>query len=360
MEIIPRSSTYDKFPTHSAPMMESSDEQMYCGDGLVSSGNAMYELCDPSSEDLEGSESQNSDVVNLDEAYIQDESMLSSDTRDDTMMTYSVDSLEDGGKNEDSLSVPTSTIDSSTWRKKARPSKDGDVSLQLPNADETCRSMCSFIGANESQNESFARPLDSSVWQRHADDSALSEASFASNASIAGKKGKSKKSVAKSIKSFLSGPKFFGSKQSKDQAKLKEMKDKVDKSFSKKGADAQKTTTSSTGTSTLAKTIVIPTSKPSPAAVVAPFNYSPPSASQVSVTTSSASSTVVTSTQIIAKDTTSNSDASQKGPSVMKHMTKTEMLLARRRQSYLNNYKNEEEGVGEEESSKRGCMVTTV
>ncbi|XP_025084132.1 adenomatous polyposis coli protein-like isoform X3 [Pomacea canaliculata] len=375
MEGIPRSSTYDKIPAHMDSGSQSSDEQMHSGEFPVSSGSGtMFELCDPTNEYAEWTETHHGCDPNLDEAYIQDDSMMTSDAgTDDAMMGCSVDSLEDMSpqNEEQGLIVPPNVIDSSTWKRKERPSKEINVSLQLPNADETCKSMCSFMSMNESQNESFARLQDSSVWQRH-NDSIVPDKSLTIDASIDGKKSKNKKSVAKSIKTTLfgkSGLKFFRSNQSKEQAKLKELNEKVQ---NKKAAEISRPQTVSTGTTTLAKSISVPLSKPSPAAVVAPFNYSPPSSSQVTVMPPPmhAGTVATTNIQVIIRDSSSLSvDVSSTGDAAIhkkgtqpaiKHMTKTEMLLARRRQSYLNNPKQEEEGVSEEDTSKRGCMVTTV
>ena len=343
-EIIPRSSTFDKFPSDQSRAAWRSGEDAGGDDPVTSSEEGMLELCDPSAEESEGGE------VNLDEAYIHHDP-----TDEETATACSNDSLEDAAASDDHLSVTNSTIDSSTWRRKQRPSKEGDVTLQLPNADETCRSMCSFLTADESQNESLARPAETSVWQRCGDDSAVSEVSFAADASTTSKKTKTKKSVAKSIKSTFAGLKLFGSKQSKDQTKGdKSKKSPVD-------PPSSKAVTASTGTSTEALAISVPSSKPSTSAIVAPvapFNYSPPASASVVVTTSAPTLSVgQASGRDSVADSSGDGNAGKKGPGVNKHFTKTEMLLARRRQNFLNSSRQDE---GEGEGGQRGCMVTTV
>ncbi|KAK7095933.1 hypothetical protein V1264_005287 [Littorina saxatilis] len=346
-EVIPRSSTYDKFPVAKSRGMtwqNSEDEDA----AIVSSGEGMLELCDPTGDESENAfESlESGGDVNLDEAYIHEDPEIAAAERE-AAMACSVDSLEDASASDNNqLSVTANVIDSSTWRRNKKPVKQGDVSLNLPNADETCRSMNSFLTANDSQNESLARGADMSVWQSCGNDSAISEISFANHDASAvagGKKSKSKKSVAKSIKSTFAGLKFFGSKQSKS------------KKFTTDYIEPKIVTHHTTGTST--KTISVPTSKPSPGAIVAPvapFNYSPPASTPVSVTTTAPT---LPPTAQITKDTTADMNG-DKDKKTTKHMTKTEMLLARRKQSFLST-SSKDDG-SETESNQRGCMVTTV
>ncbi|XP_064596590.1 adenomatous polyposis coli protein-like isoform X2 [Liolophura sinensis] len=83
-------------------------------------------------------------------------------------------------------------------------------------------------------------------------------------------------------------------------------------------------------------------------AIVAPFNYNPtPNAP-------------ATNPPLGDNEKTSLSPGKRSLiGSPTKHLTKTEMLLARRR-SYLNSVKNEENSAGEGEEKKRTCLVTTV
>ena len=92
------------------------------------------------------------------------------------------------------------------------------------------------------------------------------------------------------------------------------------------------------------------------AAIVAPFNYTPTTNNSLKNNTTAISTNNQSEVQL--KNTVNQSQKSSSIPSPNKPMTKTEMLIARRRRSYLNSLKTEE--AGESEDGKRPCLVTTV
>ena len=129
-----------------------------------------------------------------------------------------------------------------------------------------------------------------------------------------------------------------------------------------------------------------PTSSGAPAAIVPPFNYTPSPtahnqqqvAQQIKQQNEESKVEVVDSIplkpptdlpvkpQYIAAPSVTNTASQQSQPSPpTKHLTKTEMLLERRRRSYLNSLQKAEGGSTKEDSEDKknksaSCLVTTV
>ncbi|KAK6178499.1 hypothetical protein SNE40_013282 [Patella caerulea] len=219
-------------------------------------------------------------------------------------------------------------VNSGTWKKKKGSSNH---SLQLPNADETCRSSGSVSSVSDSVKDdaSLNGPLGTDVtgygeiWIKHGEKT--------KSGKNKDKPKKESKSMAQSIKSTLFGKKpglskIFGSQKSKNPPKKESEK-------------------------TLSAKPLHQESRTSPSAIVPPFNYSPP------VNTPPTPKISDIQDNVQNNDTNNDNNQNKKSslPTPAKHATKTEMLLARRR-SYLSS-KND---VNSEDDSKMPCMVTTV
>lgn len=243
----------------------------------------------------------------------------------------SFDSLDENDMNQ---------IDSSTFKRKKRDPSMSD--FVLPNADETCRSMCSFndsIGANSSANaleftlmkiagidESIASEVSIISKDEH-NASAISKASKKSKVADEKHGGKTKSKVAQGLKRLFSSGKHKDKEKDFDSGKSKNSKSHKGKKSKDKDSDInieylhnaplntsftiEEKSFSSQGTSTQhaaapqnknqSNSILRPEHKISPSAIVAPFNYSPP------VNTNSSTSAVPINSNVLVIDLDSSS-----------------------------------------------------
>ncbi|CAL1539564.1 unnamed protein product, partial [Lymnaea stagnalis] len=344
----------------------------------------VFELCDDE-DDEEYSRVDRGVSANL--MYDTNESLESSEFDDSPTSRHggsgkiTRQSTSDSVDSLDQSCDPSPHIDTSTFRKKKRDPSISD--FELPNADETCKSMCSFNDSMGSPhtNNSVLHPRTKFI----NEDSILSEMSISaisnndSQISKNEKKGKqneektggkTKSKVAQGLKRlFGSGrhnkdkDKESKSKNSetsrskpseKEQGKSKKIngkdkknsKDKKEYDFFSANIKIEPSTMSNfddklvchQGTTTLATTPkpsqLRTEHKVSPSAIVAPFNYNPPATTP---TSSGGSSLLVVDLSTPASSTngedhSESQDNVSLGSNPEKHMTKTEMLLARRRQ----------------------------
>ena len=374
---IPKSSTYDKLPSvHLTVQGSSTDEgAATCDeDTSITSREGSPEQLDRSVKETHvASESMDGGNLEDDTDVEDDQDPSTVSCRSNVAVASSADSMDDSASDDlSSLSGTTSVIDSSTWRRKHHPFKGGDVSLELPNADETCRAVCTFLNVEDSQHETQA-------WQSCGSDLPRCHSSSSRKSTSEEKKSKSKLSVAKSIKSSLAGLKFFNTKHTRYQVKIEISKEP----HSEPAFNYSPTTTGSFFES---HTISVPPCKPSggtivaPVAPVAPFNYTPPSPSHTSplapVATTNPTTLTTTTTSplidvdppvkesLVMKDPVLNDGGGRDPEEVVSkgegepavHQTKTEMLLARRRQVYLNNARQN----GDRKAVTPVGLVTTV
>ena len=360
----------------------------------------VFELCDDFDEDSNGDEEEeeeNNDMTHYDGNSSMDNVFdSSSSVSRECVKESGLDSTSDSTEYLDMGGEPAYNIDSSTFRKKK---KDSSISeLALPNADETCRSMCSFndsLGSHGRDGVSFNSSLPLAGCEddnsRHLT-SQVSIESSDTDKSKRSKKGKSgeekpktKSKVAQSLK------KLFGSgRHNKDKEKEKDQlksKGKIGKEkdigpsvvTSNESGDESKMVVCNQGVNTGSSKItgsLRPEHKASPSAIVAPFNYSPPAAGNVGVVHTGINNGVNhnvcvldlnpntnnvintnninnrTGTAVTVVDTGDVQE--QENCNQDKPMTKTEMLLARRRKSHLNSTRSDEGEI------TPGCMVTTV
>lgn len=94
------------------------------------------------------------------------------------------------------------------------------------------------------------------------------------------------------------------------------------------------------------------------AAIVSPFNYTPSAKSQNNNTLNNNNNMNSADQNKILQKSVTNGSKRSSIPSPSKHATKTEMLLARRRQNYMT--KMEDTGDAGEDETRRSCRVTTV
>jgi len=128
------------------------------------------------------------------------------------------------------------------------------------------------------------------------------------------------------------------------------------------------------GVATVVSPLQSPTGKPQASAIVQPYNYKPQQVAQKSATLpangslpnySQKSATLPANGHLYNPAST---EAPQDSPSPTKHMTKTEMLMARRRRSYMTSLRSDEsltisqESTGTSSDSQKAssCLVTTV
>ncbi|XP_041356018.1 LOW QUALITY PROTEIN: adenomatous polyposis coli protein-like [Gigantopelta aegis] len=333
---IKKSSTYDKLSTKnnatSVPL-KSKDEDVRIVDGMESDHYVLE-----SENDFDISAAGDSSRADL--SVFGNDTMKSEISRTRESSICSVDSLD--GELE---------LDSGTYKKKKT-----DNSLNLPNADETCRSMPGSV-SNISGDTSLK--LKPGKWRRYKDDSAQKgdidpDVWIKQDQKSSSKENKSKwkgskkesKSVAHSITQFF-GKKFGSQRNSNKDGKKKKEEVKVHGDMLKPPPPSSSTTTTITKTAGLRSEC-----RTSPSAIVPPFNYSPP----VQPTS------VSQNADVKLENKKNDLDTSLKSGLPTTHMTKTEMLLARRRRSYLNssNQLDESSASAAEDESKRGCLVTTV
>ncbi|KAL8595483.1 hypothetical protein ACOMHN_000692 [Nucella lapillus] len=361
--ILSRSSTYDKLPSsyvhpifHIESEEESDETEADTSRDPVKTNQHVLEPDNSSASSETTPECLKTQDVAVDEPHVEDESVIPPD-ENNSMVTNFPNSSEDSVESEEEdvnlLAVTGSNIDSSTWRKKHQPPKEGEACLQLPNADETCRSISSTFSLDDDHSESEFPPRNVFDFEECEETSAVKHRPTGEE-----KKSKHKTSVAKSIKSTFAGLKFFNSKTTRYQVKIEISKHSPTEPL-------PFTSTVSTGTSTDSQSVFAPkASSGAIVAPVAPFNYSPPATTQTAMTTSTPTGTTTgTTSQEMSKDSSvdlNQEDPVQKPtttPVITEHLTKTEMLLARRRQVYLNSVKQQEEKAA---VAQRGCMVTTV
>ncbi|KAH9509711.1 hypothetical protein Btru_044318, partial [Bulinus truncatus] len=281
-------------------------------------------------------------------------------------------------------------IDSSTFRKKKRDPSISD--LELPNADETCKSMCSFndsVGFSYSNHNSLvfkqkSSLIDSSIISDMSlSDTPLSKHDKKSKNGEEKTGGKTKSKVAQGLKRLFSSGRHKDkeSKKTNEMSKSKSADKDLNKGKKSGGKDKknskdkkeydffstnikiepstmtdvedrlvchQGTTTAMTPKSGQLRT----EHKVSPSAIVAPFNYNPP----VSVNSNGNASMLVADLlsaisspagQQCLEDHHENRDGDSLGSNPDKHMTKTEMLLARRRQRVTSTGKDDSRSDGD-------------
>ncbi|KAK0067857.1 adenomatous polyposis coli protein [Biomphalaria pfeifferi] len=340
----------------------------------------VFELYDDHEEDDQNLYDTNDSL----ESNVFDDSMLNHQTTNDH--SESADSLDQ--------SCDSSThIDSSTFRKKRR---DPSISnLELPNADETCKSMCSF---NDSIgfNQSLGFKQKTSVTDiSFISDKSMSDTRTSKNdkKNKQEEKGITKSKVAQGLKRLFSSSRHKD-KESKKNNELpksksadkelskgkkcsnkekKNHKDKKDYDFFSANIKIEPSTMcdmedklichQGTSTSITPKPGQLRTEhKVSPSAIVAPFNYNPPSTmpngnASGLVAEILSSMPVSTSQQCSDDHLGENRDSDSLSSNPGKHLTKTEMLLARRRQRNLSTGKDDSKSDAE---LLAACMVTTV
>ena len=286
-------------------------------------------------------------------------------------------------------------IDSGTWKKKKSDLDKSNVNV--PDADETSKSLeavkalleSSIANGSIAMNESYSSQASSSVsnsWRRYTEESfasiasddedsiwvrrdgntSRSEPELNKHSLNPKKKSKDKKEGGKSFlpkglknifsrknsESKKSGSKssLYSSRESVHSihsvhsvavCEVKEI-EKMSKKKTKKEKESKKRNSSVSSLDSV---------KTSPqSALVQPFNYKP--------TTTAKSETDLNKSKI-EDDDVFLKPAPKKAPlSAAQHATKTEMLMARRRASYLNSVKSE--GGSDEEKKGKGCKVTTV
>ncbi|KAK6959095.1 adenomatous polyposis coli protein, partial [Biomphalaria glabrata] len=302
------------------------------------------------------------------ESNVFDDSMLNHQTTNDH--SVSADSL-------DQSCDSSSHIDSSTFRKKKR---DPIISnLELPNADETCKSMCSFndsIGFNQSLGfKQKTSVTDSSfISGMSMSDTTTSKIDKKNKQK---EKGKTKSKVLKRLfsssrhKKNKSADKELSKGKKCSHKEKKNHKDKKDYDFFSANIKIEPSTMcdmddklichQGTSTSITPKPGQSHTEhKVSPSAIVAPFNYNPPSTlpngNASGLVAEILSSMPLSTNQQCSDDHLGeNRDIDSLSSNPGKHLTKTEML-ARRRQRNLS--------TGKENKSDAellaACMVTTV
>ena len=122
------------------------------------------------------------------------------------------------------------------------------------------------------------------------------------------------------------------------------------------------------GVATVVSPLQSPT-KPQASAIIQPYNYKPQNIQQKSATlpaNGSLSDHTQKSATLPANGSLYNPvEAPQDVPSPSKHVTKTEMLMARRRRSYMTSLRSDESLTISQESTssdaqKASCLVTTV
>ncbi|XP_061185422.1 adenomatous polyposis coli protein-like isoform X2 [Saccostrea echinata] len=152
-------------------------------------------------------------------------------------------------------------------------------------------------------------------------------------------------------------------KMEKEKAKMEKEKAKAEKMKNNKKSDSRKSSVADesfiskdcdTSKSQDVFSFVNHKASPPQAALVQPFNYTPKE-SEKHVNDSVVSETL---DQSFSRPPNSAATTSGPPPGTNTHMTKTEMLLARRRMNSINN--TEGETCREEGKKKTGCMVTTV
>ncbi|KAK0067944.1 adenomatous polyposis coli protein, partial [Biomphalaria pfeifferi] len=314
---------------------------------------------------------------------------LESNVFDDSMLNHQT--TNDHSESADSFDQScdsSSHIDSSTFRKKRR---DPSISnLELPNADETCKSMCSFndsIGFNQSLGfKQKTSVTDSSLISGMSMSDTTTSKNDKKNKQK--EKGKTKSKVlkrlfsssrhkdkeskknnelpkSKSADKELSKGKKCSHKEKKNHKDIKDydffsanikiepstMCDMDDKLICHQG----------TSTSITPKPGQLHTEhNVSPSAIVAPFNYNPPSTvpngNASGLVAEILSSMPLSINQHCSDDHLGeNRDIDSLSSNPGKHLTKTEMLLSRRRQRNLS--------TGKENKSDAellaACMVTT-
>ena len=334
---IKKSSTYDKLSTKSNAIsvpLKSKDENDRVENGIDSNDER---VCDITAHETENSffdTSAAGDCVRADLSCFGNDTIRSEMNRTRESSVCSVDSLEGDGE-----------LDSGTYKKKK-----SDNSVNLPNADETCRSMPESLSSG---NGNTSLKLKPGKWRKCKDDSGQrgdldpdvwikqDQKSKDGKSRWKGSK-KESKSVAHSITQFFG--KKFGSQRnsSKEWKKKKEDAAKVCVDVLKPPPPPS---------SSLKPTSCLRSERTSPSAIVPPFNYSPPVVQQPPA-----------NNRPDVKQENKKNDSDKSSLPATAHMTKTEMLLARRRRSYLNssNQLDESSVSTAEEESKRGCLVTTV
>uniref|UniRef100_A0A2C9MA44 Adenomatous polyposis coli protein basic domain-containing protein n=1 Tax=Biomphalaria glabrata TaxID=6526 RepID=A0A2C9MA44_BIOGL len=294
---------------------------------------------------------------------------LESNVFDDSMLNHQT--TNDHSESADSLDQScdsSSHIDSSTFRKKSR---DPSISnLELPNADETCKSMCSFndsIGFNQSLGfKQKTSVTDSSfISGMSMSDTTTSKIDKKNKQKEKGKTPKSKvlkrlfsssRHMDKESKKNNELPKSKSADKELSKGKKgshkekKNHKDKKDYDFFSANIKIEPSTMcdmddklichQGTSTSITPKPGQLRTEhKVSPSAIVAPFNYNPPSTmpngNASGLVAEILSSMPVSTNQQCSDDHLGeNRDSDSLSSNPGKHLTKTEML-ARRQQRNL-------------------------
>lgn len=393
---ISKSSTYEKIantsrmrPSGSTPGSRQGSKgsfiaraQKYQSPETGTRRGEVFELCDDCSDE----ETHNASLDNVFDT-------TSVNSRDDTKgrldstTSDSADCLDSGNEH-------TYSIDSSTFKKKKKTSSISE--LELPNADETIKSMCSF-------NDSINSPNRANLSANSSMDFSLREDNVKSMTSLdnsldssetekvkRSKKDKSKEGVKTKSKVAQGFKKLFGKNKSdkdKDQSKSKNKfakekshvasvkitrelseEDKLVLCSQAVNTAPQKATSSQGVNTSKAMGSQRPDYKSSPSAIVAPFNYSPPAHSTspgvtAGVVTENSSVVIVDSHSVNNRTVTMTTECSDENVELGddsllngedKPLTKTEMLMARRRKSNLNSTSSDKGDMGP------GCIVTTV
>ena len=373
---ISKSSTYEKIsdsPRLTSDIHHLSKEPregMYESPETGVKRGQVFELCDDYTEDFDANSS-------LDNVF--DSSSVTS--REEEVRDNHLDSTSDSVECLDSGSEPIHSIDSSTFKKKKKGSNI--VELALPNADETIKSMCSFNEFSGSPTKADISVNSFTTVGVH-DETVKSVSSVNSQESIEtekGKRSKKSKSTEEKVKTkskVAQGlKKLFGSgRNNKDKKPIKEKDGRAQMRISRELSEEDKKVLNSQTVNTnpmKPKGPFRPEHKASPSAIVAPFNYSPPASCLNNSGGAVQNSNVVvldlgtnTSNDVLNNavntnghlcatvDSIDNENDEDNEVILDRPMTKTEMLLARRRKSYLTSTKSEEGDGGP------GCMVTTV
>ncbi|GFO31868.1 adenomatous polyposis coli [Plakobranchus ocellatus] len=349
----------------------------------------VFEVCDDNADDADYDDvyEENDDADTSNEAI-----PVFEDTRETGMVSGA----------EPALLVETpARIDSGTYRRK-KPASD----LELPNADETCRSMCSF-------NDSVCSPPFVSQPETRATSSGSSHSisdhtiNFGMSTTIAAtaehstakpeEKSKSKSKVAQGLKKLFGSGRAKSKDSEKSGGKTGKKSSKWDRKHSKdldffsRNIKMEPSTLTDAGDDHLLHTsgIHLRTGgsggdhKFSPSAIVTPFNYSPPSAA----TTNAGHETYTrTANGVLVVDLNSAVPLPNSASSLSDHsnqsdspdgevvasfdqpLTKTEILMARMNGNRSGGDKGSKRVAPSEDvntssstaASSAACMITTV
>ena len=264
-------------------------------------------------------------------------------------------------------------IDSGTYRRK-KPASD----FELPNADETCRSMCSFNESLISAAPMAQQPIPRAVSSGSSSNSINEHNSTTSSSTAkAEEKAKGKSKVAQGLK------RLFGSGRGKSKDSEKPANSKTGKKSSKWDRKHSKDLDFFSRNIKMEPSTLVDAEddhlfhtsgihlrtggscndhKSSPSAIVTPFNYSPPSVGHYTSTSSNGVVVVdlnnsvgpVDNTSTGSSKTGSNPHPAEDGSD--RPLTKTEILVARRN----NSNSNKSSVTAGEDVNGAACMITTV